>query len=91
MDEISLFPCNIDPNEATTPTSTIIHRSLCIISLETFGKLKVLSLLEAFFDLISGSSLSMKIQIMGRKITENPGAGRSKNFSTFFFSFSNSP
>ena len=34
---------------------------------------KVLSLLEAFFDLISGSSLSMKIQIMGGKITENLG------------------
>ena len=28
------------------------------------------SLLEACFDLISGSSLSMKIQIMSRKITE---------------------
>ena len=34
---------------------------------------KVLSLLEACFDLISGSSLSMKIQIMGGKITENLG------------------
>ena len=32
---------------------------------------KVLSLLEACFDLISGSSPSMKIQIMGGKITEN--------------------
>ena len=30
---------------------------------------KVLSLLEACFDLISGSSLSMKIKIMGGKIT----------------------
>ena len=34
---------------------------------------KVLSLLEACFDLISGSSLSMKIPIMGGKITENLG------------------
>ena len=34
---------------------------------------KVLSLLEACFDLISGSSLHMKIQIMGGKITENLG------------------
>ena len=34
---------------------------------------KVLSLLEACFDLISGSSLSMKIQIMGGEITENLG------------------
>ena len=34
---------------------------------------KVLSLLEACFDLISGSPLSMNIQIMSRKITENLG------------------
>ena len=34
---------------------------------------KVLSLLEACFDLIWGSSLHMKIQIMGGKITENLG------------------
>ena len=34
---------------------------------------KVLSFLEACFDLILSSSLSMKIQIMGGKITENPG------------------
>jgi hypothetical protein len=33
----------------------------------------VLSLLEACFDLISSSSLSMTIQIMGGKITENLG------------------
>ena len=32
---------------------------------------KVLSHLEARFDLISGCSLSMKIQIMGGKISEN--------------------
>ena len=34
---------------------------------------KVLSFLEACFDLISSPSLSMKIQIMGGKITENLG------------------
>ena len=34
---------------------------------------KALYLLEACFDLISGSSLHMKIQIMGGKITENLG------------------
>ena len=34
---------------------------------------KVLSLLEAYFDLISSPSPSMKIQIMGWKITENLG------------------
>jgi hypothetical protein len=32
-----------------------------------------ISLLEACFDLISGSSLHMKIQFMGGKITENLG------------------
>ena len=32
---------------------------------------KVLSLLEACFDLMSSPSPSMKIQILGRKITEN--------------------
>ena len=36
-------------------------------------KFKVLSLLEAFFDLILSPSPSMKIQIMGGKITENMG------------------
>ena len=35
--------------------------------------IKVLSLLEACFDLISPPSTSMKIQIIGRKITENLG------------------
>ena len=40
---------------------------------------KVLSLLEACFDLMLSPSPSMKIQIMGRKITENsnPCSGRS--------------
>ena len=55
---------------------------------------KVLSLLEACFDLIMGSSLSMKIQIMGRKVTENLGFKSSlwkvNFFLSFFFSFSNS-
>ena len=32
---------------------------------------KVLYLIDAYCDLITGSSLSMKIQIMGGKITEN--------------------
>ena len=41
------------------------------ISLRQWRTGKVLSLLEACFDLISGSSLHMKIQIMGGKITEN--------------------
>ena len=41
----------------------ILHNSLHLS--------KVLSLLEACFDLILSPSLSMKIQIMGGKITEN--------------------
>jgi hypothetical protein len=49
---------------------------------------KVLSLLEACFDLISGSSLSMIIQIMGGKITENLGfkspLRKVKSFLFFF-------
>ena len=51
---------------------------------------KVLSLLEACFDLILGSSLSMKIQIMGWKITENLGFKsllRKVKIVLFFFSF----
>ena len=42
---------------------------------------KVLSLLKACFNLISGSSLSMEIQIMGVKIIENLG------FKCFSFHF----
>ena len=42
---------------------------------------KVLYLIEAYCDLITGSSLSMKIQIMGGKIwVSNPCSGRSKFF-----------
>ena len=49
---------------------------------------KVLSLLEACFDLISGSSLSMKIQIMGGKITENLGfKSPLQKVKTFLFFF----
>ena len=47
---------------------------------------KVLSFLEACFDLILGSSLSMKIQIMGRKYTENLGF-KSPLQKVNFFSF----
>ena len=54
-----------------------------------------LSLLEACFYLISGSSLYMEIQIMGGKITENLGfkssLQRLEYFCHFYFSFSNSP
>ena len=51
---------------------------------------KVLSPLEASSDLILGSSLSMKIQIMGDKITENLGFKsplRNVNFFLFLFLF----
>ena len=51
---------------------------------------KVLSLLEACFDLISGSKLHMKIQIMDGKITENLGfesqLQKVKKKLSFFFS-----
>ena len=46
---------------------------------------KVLSLLEACFDLISSPSPSMKIQIMGGKITENLGF---KSFMSIKFAWS---
>ena len=56
---------------------------------------KVLSLLEACFDWISVSSLHMKIQIMGGKITENlefkSPIRKVIFFCPFFFSCSNSP
>ena len=48
---------------------------------------KVLSLLEACLDLISSPSTSMKIQIMGGKVTENPRSGRSNCFVLFLFIF----
>ena len=49
---------------------------------------KVLSLLEACFDLISGSSLHMKIQIMGGKITENEKKKEQKMFDLLEQGFS---
>ena len=51
---------------------------------------KVLSLLEACFDLISGSWIDMKIQIMGGKI-QIPTPDGQKSFLSFFFLFANSP
>ena len=56
---------------------------------------KVLSLLEACFDLISSPSPSMKIQIMVGKITENLGfespLWKVKKMFVLFLSYSNSP
>ena len=54
---------------------------ICVVKMSENGwrhlahkwSFKALSLLEACFDLISGSSLHMKIQIMSEKITENLG------------------
>ena len=60
------------------------------MGLESFWGIKVLSLLEASFDLISGSSVHMKIQISGGKITENLGFKsplRKVNLFCNFFSF----
>ena len=49
---------------------------------------KVLFHLEACFDLISRSSLHMKIQIMGRKIDENLGFKLPLRKVNFFTQFS---
>ena len=73
-----------------------LFRARCIFFPRYYYKrLKVLSLLEACFDLISGFSISMKIQIMGGKITENLGfkspLRSHKSFCPFFVLFSNSP
>ena len=60
----------------------------CQILAATYnGQGKVLSLLEACFDLISSPSLSMKIQIMGRKITKNWVQISTPEGQTFFYSF----
>ena len=48
---------------------------------------KFLSFLEAYFDFISASSLSMKIQIMGGTITENLGFKSPLWKVKFFLSF----
>ena len=56
--------------------------------LGTMKILKVMSLFEDCFDLISGSSLSMNIQIMGGKITENLGfKSPLRKVKTFLFVF----
>ena len=56
---------------------------------------KVLSLLEACFDLILGSSLHIKFKSWAGELLKiwgsNPHSGRSKKNCPFFFSFSNSP
>ena len=63
-------------------TYYILHKTVinCLV--------KVLSLLKACFDLILGSSLSMKIQITGVKILKiwgsKPHSGRSK-FSNYSY------
>ena len=51
------------------------HSPLFPLGMNTFYHRddKVLSFLEACFELILGSSLHMKIQIMDRKVTENLG------------------
>ena len=48
------------------------HRTVAFLHRNCL-RIKVLSFLEACFDMIPGSSLHMKIQIMGWKITENLG------------------
>ena len=55
---------NVDIKATTNPYK--INEISC-------SKSKVLSLSKACFDLISSPSPSMKIQIMGRKVTQNLG------------------
>ena len=74
---------NIEKTETATESSlplsllsteVIMMQEVCLQSFTLdMCNNKVLSLLEDCFDLISGSSLSMKIQIMCEKITENLG------------------
>ena len=91
------------PNFNKTFSKTIYQVNLCkmygiqegfVINFQ-FSIHKVLSLLEACFDLILGSLLHMKIQIMGGKImkpgVQIPALEDQKNVTAFFFSFSNSP
>ena len=54
-------------------SSSVQQQSSFVTTVRLLQICKVLSLLEACFDLISGSSLSIKIQIMGGKIIENGG------------------
>ena len=72
--------------------SNLIWHWYVNISTRKFG-LKVISILEACFDLISSPSPSMKIQVMGGKIIGNLGFKSlyQKIFFSFFCSFSNSP
>ena len=73
----------------------LFHLDVFSVQSELRDLVKVLSFLEACFDLILDSSLAMKIQIMGRKITKNLGfkspLRKVNNVCPFFFSFSNSP
>ena len=74
----------------------VFFLQICFLNIvNSLGLFKVLSLLEACFGLISGSSLSMKIQIMGGKMAKNlefkSPLRKVKKFCSFFVSFSNSP
>ena len=51
----------------------LFHLDVFSVQSELRDLVKVLSFLEACFDLISSPSLSIKIQIMGGKITDNLG------------------
>jgi hypothetical protein len=101
------FCCQLTQNMTTFVRFTKIYTD-CVLNFRLFFQIflnltksvvvfwgKVLSLLEACFDLISGSSLHMKIQIMGGKITENLGfksplrkVKKILSFFLFIFKFS---
>ena len=69
--------------------------SLLPITTVIYAKDKVEKILEGFLDLIPSPLSSVKIQIVGGKITENVGFKSSlqkvKSCLSFFFPFSNSP
>ena len=66
-------------------SSSVQQQSSFVTTVRLLQICKVLSLLEACFDLISGSSLSIKIQIMGGKIIENGGSNLCSRRSFFLF------
>ena len=73
---VMLETLNIKKSGENT-SSFVIYLPICQSQLSRYAHIyflirKVLSFSEACFDLISSSSLYLKIQIMGRKITENP-------------------
>jgi hypothetical protein len=87
---LTSFPVQVVVGVAAAST-TMMNPSMSMTMANGAPPGKVLSLLEPCFHLISSSSPSMKIQIMGGKITENQWFqsphGRSICFVLFLFIF----